>query len=193
LEYSPKPLSSADDADRVAQQFGGLYREVLNRTVTKDNVRVKPFKEGRDWTEWRWLLSRFDDLGQPLPVKLHGGGWLLAEQRVGVRESRTDGQLWLTTLRYRYQWQEEEDDGTWLVRWDYLRHGGPPHLHVRGGGLESQPNFHKLHIPTRRVAIEDVVRFLLAERHCESLTSTWSDLLDEAILIFEAIHRRETQ
>jgi Family of unknown function (DUF6516) len=139
------------------------------------------------------LLSKFDDYGQPLPVRLNDGGWLLAEQRVGVRESRTDGQLWLATLRYRYQWQVEEDDGTWLVRWDYLRDTGPPHIHVRGGGLESDPNFHKLHIPSRRVALEDVIRFLIDENRAMPLSDHWSEVLDAATVIFESIQRRESR
>jgi hypothetical protein len=118
LEFSPKPLSSGDQAEEIAQTFGGLYREVLNRTVTADNIRVRPVKSDRNWTEWQWLLSKLNDDGIPLPVSLNGGvGWLLAEHRVGVRRSSTDGLFWLTTLRYRYQWQAAEDDGTWLIRW----------------------------------------------------------------------------
>jgi hypothetical protein len=193
LEYSPKPLASADQAQEIAQRFGGLYREVLNRTVTRDSVRVKPFKEGRDWTQWHWLLSKFDDRGQPLPIALNGGAWLLAEHRIGVRESSQDQQLWLTTLRYRYQWQADEDDGTWLVRWDYRRDGGPPHIHLHGDPASwGRGSFHKLHVPTRRVAIEDVVRFLLVEGAAKPLSHYWQETLDAATEIFERIQRRDT-
>jgi hypothetical protein len=194
LEFSPKPLSSGDQAEAIAQTFGGLYREVLNRTLTTDNVRVRPFRNGRDWTEWQWLLSKFDDSGIPLPLLLNdGGGWLLAEHRVGVRRSSTDGQLWLTTLRYRYQWQAAEDDGTWLIRWDYRRDGGPPHVHLHGDPPSwSAGSFHKLHLPTRRVAIEDVARFLICEHLAKARSEHWEDTLDQAASIFERIQARRT-
>jgi hypothetical protein len=195
LEFSPKPLSSGDQADEIAHTFGGLYQEVLNRTVTADSVRVLPIRRGADWSSWEWLLSKFDNAGIPLPLRLTGdAGWLLAEHRVGIRESNTDGQLWLTTLRYCYRWQADEDDGTWLVRWDYRRDGGPPHLHLHGDPASwSSGSFHKLHFPTRRVPIEDVIRFLITDERVsvEPRSEHWEDVLDAASTIFEQIQRRE--
>ena len=39
----------------------------------------------------------------------------MAGQTLGIRESSRDGRLYLTTLKAAYQWQADEDDGTWLV------------------------------------------------------------------------------
>ena len=127
-------------------------------------------------------------------MKLRDGSYLLAQQILGVRESSGDGLPWLTTLAYRYQWQSGADDGTWLVRWDYSRDPPvPPHVNVhfgRGvniGGKDS----HKLHLPTGRVAIEDVVRFLAGEAGVTCNSDGWPKILDEAAAIFQRIQRRE--
>jgi hypothetical protein len=192
LKYSPEPLSSGDSAESTVQAFGGLFQHVLNTTITRDHIRVSPFTRGREWTDWQWVISRATDLGEPLPLSLNGSTtWLLAEQRLGVGQSSSDGQLWLTTLQYRYRWQADEDDGTWLVRWDYRR-GHAPHVHVNSvpQGWAAGRHFHKLHMPTRRVAIEDVVRFLILEEIVEPRSPNWEETLEVAAAIFDRIQHR---
>jgi hypothetical protein len=44
-------------------------------------------------------LSCIDQVKIPVPMELTNGTWLLAAQTLGVRESRRDGNLWLTTLQ----------------------------------------------------------------------------------------------
>jgi hypothetical protein len=194
LKYSPEPLSSAGDAERTIQEFGGLFRHVLNTTITADYVRVVPVTKRCHWNEWQWVISKSTDLGEPRPLQLKSQGWLLAEQRLGVRRSQRDNELWLTTLQYRYRWQTEEDDGTWLIRWDYLR-GRAAHVHVNAtpSGWRGSKDFHKLHVPTRRVAIEDIVRFLLAEGSVKRRSENWEETLEAATAIFDRIQARRTQ
>ncbi len=192
MNYSPEPLSSGDAAQATVQAFGGLFQHVLNTTITRDHVRVTPITRGRDWTQWQWIITRSTDLGEPLPLSLNGSNtWLLAEQRLAVGESSSDGQFWLTTLQYRYRWQAEEDDGTWLVRWDYRR-DHPPHIHVNSapGHWSGDAHFHKLHMPTRRVAIEDVVRFLIVEGVVSPRSHNWEETLESAATIFDRIQHR---
>jgi hypothetical protein len=89
----------------------------------------------------------------PVPVRLTNRGWLLAAQTLGVRASRRDGQLWLTTLRSTYTWQASDDDRSWLVRWEYERDGvglyPASHLHVNAepADYEGEKYSPKLHFP----------------------------------------------
>jgi hypothetical protein len=57
-----------------------------------------------------------------------------------------------------------------------------PHLHVRG----EDENWHKLHMPTGRIALEDVVRFAVEELAVEPRRGDWSEVLDSTQEGFEA-------
>jgi hypothetical protein len=198
LPYSPEPLSTASDARGTARAFSALFGHVLRATVTRSNIRLVPVEQAGDWREWRWTVSAFDSDGVPVPFELTDRTWLFAAQVLGVRESRRDGNLWLATLSATYQWQAGEDDGSWLVRWDYEReppHGYPrSHIHVNaspGGYPAGRKDFHKLHLPTGRVAIEDVVSFLIREQEAASVSPLWEAVLEEAAEIFATIQGRQ--
>ena len=190
MKYSPDSISDSDHAEATARKFGGLFQEVLNATVTRDHVRSLPARRDRPWQEWQWLIGGMDRRGGPVAMRLHGGGWLIANQRLGIRESERSPGLWLTTLQYRYQWQTEEDDGSWLVRWDYVREPTGrdcpyPHININGPG-----DFQRFHVPTRRVPIEDVIRFLILDKAASELSPRWEEVLDEATAIFDRIMAR---
>jgi hypothetical protein len=149
--------------------FGALFRHVLSTTVlTAASIRLMPVPHP-DWSQMTWALGSFSGL-KPVPVRLTSRGWLLAAQTLGIRESRRDGQFWLTTLRSVYSWQVTDDDASWLVRWEYDRDGAGPypssHIHVNAEPVdyEGEKYFPKLHLPSGRVAIEDVLEFLVTEQ-----------------------------
>jgi hypothetical protein len=124
-----------------------------------------------------WVISSGRDEA-PMPFRLTDGTWLLAAQTLGVRESSTDGQLWLTTLQSVYRWQASEEDASWLVRWEYDRDAGhypAAHVHVNATG---------------RVAIEDVIEFLITEQGLEPISDNWNEVLVEARAHFRRIQGR---
>jgi hypothetical protein len=61
-----------------------------------------------------------------------------------------------------------------------------PHLHAHGA--RDTLTLHKLHLPTGRVALEAVVRFLIGDLNVAPRRSDWRTVLDRA----EA-HFRETR
>jgi hypothetical protein len=114
-----------------------------------------------------------------------------------VRRSEADGNLWLTTLSYTYQWQATEDDGSWFVRWEYERESRGPyprsHVHVNAapaGYAATDKHFAKLHLPSGRVAIEHVVDFLVREHGVPTISKRWAEVLEEASRIFAQIQAR---
>jgi hypothetical protein len=198
LRYSPEPLSTDNDAQRTAYDFSALFSHVLCSTVTRARIRLIPLETAADWRDWRWTISDFDAYAQPVPFQLTDRTWLFAAQVLGVRESRRDGNLWLTTLAATYQWQALEDDGSWLVRWEYEREpsGSYPRSHVHVNATpasyeEGRKDFHKLHLPTGRIAIENIVSFLIREQELPPVSDRWDEVLDEAEGIFARIQGRE--
>lgn len=189
--YSPRPLSTRSDAHEVAREFAALLRHILCVSVTRTPLRSQVVEPGSgDWTRTEWIVIAGDGLvGKP--VELNDGTWLLVEHRLGIREK--GGSFWLTTLSYGYRWQANEDDGSWIVAWDYERERREPpmfHLHVRcapGFYPSDRRDFSKLHLPSGRVILEDVIRFLVMEQEVPTVSDNWHDTLAEAEEIFRAI------
>lgn len=88
----------------------------------------------------------------------------------------------VSTLAYWYR--VENDSGRELVSWHWhpLGHNAyeAPHLHV------GWPEYAKHHLPTERVSIEAVIRFLITELDVVPQKSDWAEVLDRA----EAMFRR---
>jgi hypothetical protein len=197
LRYSPKPLSSRNDARDRATDFGALFRHTLLNTVaTHARIIVKPVWR-EPWANCTWILSAVDDENREVAFELNDGTWLFAAQTLGVRESERApaGQLWLTTLKYKYRWQADESDASWIIRWEYARtprRANEPraHLHVNAQPPAFQQNekaFHRLHIPAGRVGIEDVASFLLHDQGVRASSPNADEVIEEARATFRRI------
>lgn len=101
------------------------------------------------------------------------------------------------TASYRYVLQAADAHDSWLVRWEYLR--DPPsgypyalgHVHVRAefaaapiAGPAAKA-LSRLHLPTARVALELVLRHVIAEWGVTAKTDAWPQILDESLAGFE--------
>lgn len=197
MRYSPKPLSSQSDARDRARDFGALFAHVLLQTVAPwARFVVKPVWR-EPWTDSTWILSAVRS-DEEVAFELSDGSWLFAGQTLGVRRSDRDGNLWLTTLRYKYRWQANESDDSWLIRWDYVREPRSPehpraHVHVNAVPEHYQAGrdaFARLHIPAGRVGIEDVAAFLLRDHGVRPVSDTSEEVIEEARLIFARIQGR---
>jgi hypothetical protein len=189
--YSPRPLSTRSDAFAVAREFGGLIRHVLCSTVTRTPTRLLPVESPTDWRQTEWIVSALDDRRGSVPLQLVDRTWLLVQQRLGVREKA--GEWWLTTLEHAYRWQATPDDKSWLIGWHYMREAPDyprSHIHVNcapGSYPAGRKHFGKLHLPTRRLPLEDVLAFLINECGVPHISPNWRNILDEAARIFEQI------
>ena len=129
-------------------------------------------------------------------MRLENGRYLYLYQHLGLRRE----ERYLTTLEYRYVYEETEDEDSWIFRYEYQREppGGYPyplaHLHVNAspGGYQAGKPFPRLHLPTgKRVTIEDVVRHLLDEHEVPAVSpDTWQDVLAGTTEAFDEIQRR---
>lgn len=188
MRYSPKPLSSQNDARDRARDFGALFQHVLLATVAPwTHIAVKPVWR-RPWEDSTWTLSTADDG----PFELSDGSWLYAGQTLGVRRSKRDGNLWLTTLRYKYRWQVSAEDDSWIIRWDYVKEPravdhARAHVHINAHPEHyhaTRTEFHQLHIPAGRLGIEDIASFLLSsDLDMPPVSEDWEDVIADARLI----------
>jgi hypothetical protein len=196
--YSPEPLSTRSDAEARAREFGGLVSRLLTATVSRQPVRLRRHTDHADWTRWTWEVGAFSPTHLPTAVRLSVGTHLFAMMELGVRENA--GQFWLTTLASVYRWQATSDGASWIVRWEYERDPigtkPPAHLHVNATPArypEARRDFPKLHLPTGRVAIEDVIAFLLDEQGLPETSPNARAVLAEGRAIFRAIQRERAR
>lgn len=92
----------------------------------------------------------------------------------------SDAGGWRTTIRkYMYTINDHDDRELFAFHWHPDTPGMPtPHVHLGAALGELRPTFSRLHIPTARIALEDVLRFLIRDLAVQPLRDDWSALLN---------------
>jgi hypothetical protein len=167
----------------VAQSLAQHLNRVLNRTVSDSHLSVSPIEGDGDTFELTRLVER-----QNVPLQLRGTTASLFVRLVVVVE---DGRP--TTDSYEYRFQADESRKSWLRRWEYRRE--PPdadypyalgHLHVRGTSPDGAP-IDREHIPAggrHPIPLEEIIRYLIADRGVGSKSKDWKTILDESTETF---------
>jgi hypothetical protein len=118
--------------------------------------------------------------------------FLEASQRFElVPDHRFDGEWKSKTLAYIYAVRESDEPGddAEVISWHWHPLTTPqrpdPHVHVRAdhAGL---PSLSGLHIPSGRVAFEEVALFLIADLGCTPVRDDWRDVLEDTLVRFRA-------
>jgi hypothetical protein len=118
--------------------------------------------------------------GDDAPLELDGTAACLFVQHVVVIEhghARTES--------YTYRLQADASQRSWLIRWEY--EGVPrtdnayprAHVHVNGK-FPDQAVIGALHIPTRMVSLELVLRHLITDWDVKPRSRDWEAILDES-------------
>jgi hypothetical protein len=116
------------------------------------------------------------------------------------------GRPWRTsTAAYLYALHDEHGRENIAYHWHPSLAGQDriayPHLHVGPGAVNFalldaaqrsrqhnalRPEFHRLHLPTRRIALEEVIRLTIEQFHAVPAHSRWDDVLQQGTTRFEA-------
>jgi len=160
---------------------------VLNGTVSDARLSLL----SRPYSSTRFLIACVHD-ARPVPFALHGSVLqLYVEHEVDATGDKAH------TASYRYVLQADDARDSWLVRWEYLRDrpAGYPyalgHLHVHANFADAPGTdpaakaLSQLHLPTARVALELVLRHMIAEWGVKAKTDAWSEILEESLAGFE--------
>jgi hypothetical protein len=118
--------------------------------------------------------------GQALKLELR--------HRYAVSEAQGQRGLWaVSTAEYIYEVADERDDA--IAAWHWHPRSGQagdeahsPHLHAYGA--RDTLTLHKLHLPTGRVPIEAVIRFLIEDLGVVPRHVDWSAILDRHEAVF---------
>lgn len=133
------------------------------------------------------------NLGEP--VRLRGTSAsgeveldLLSRIWYRVVSTERERSLWrIETLAYSHRLETISAQEIVAYHWHPGTSSGitHPHLHI-GTGIGTSPGLlDKTHIPTGRVALEDVLRFAILELGIEPQREDWREVLDETQAAFE--------
>lgn len=116
------------------------------------------------------------------PVRLRGRHdlWLIVSHGYRIVEATAGADRWrVTSAAYAYELVDERERTLLAYHWhpfgaSYVK---TPHLHI--GSAVTTGQFMKRHLPTGRVALEEVIRFVIRELDVEPLESSWEEILTE--------------
>jgi Family of unknown function (DUF6516) len=160
---------------RKAQEFANELSETLTRTISPVPIRCR-FVTGKNEANLTFVPPA--DYPDRRYVELANGCWVNVHQRL-VPNTR-DPKI-VSTAKYSYSYSLSSDfDNGWLVRYDYEpeEEDNPDypypisHVHVNGAN-ESYSEFMQgrgerkvlpdVHLPTKRISLEDFIRHLIVE------------------------------
>jgi len=168
----------------AARRFYEHLNEVLATTVTQ--TRLVPVR-----SRAREILIEitFRQAGHPIKASLatRFGPLRLYLGQVCDGISRHDGRVQLRTIRYKYTLAARDEDDP-IFRWEY----GPPlsgfySRHHLQGAVHLQIGRHALslndlHLPTGYVAVEEVLRFCIADLGVRPRSGDWNQILLDSSL-----------
>lgn len=103
-----------------------------------------------------------------------------------VEDSRPRGPWKVSTAGYYYILCESSSSKEILgYHWHPDVEPSFPHLHLEAGARVGREEFAKAHLPTGRVALEDVLRLAINGFGIKPLREDWSDILDSTQTKFE--------
>ncbi len=174
-------------AGRTAAEAVNNFLEALHKVISCVTDTHLSVRGGyRPTTEEPHVLV----LGDGLPQKLRGTDLsLVLRQRYYVIkvEDPNRGPWKVSTAEYDYNFRDSETRVVIAYHW---HPGGRqkvrrPHLHLDRGAEVGRQELHRAHIPTGRVAIEDVIRFAINELGVEPRRDDWEQILDQAQRVHE--------
>jgi hypothetical protein len=129
--------------------------------------------------------------GRIVALRLRGSPlFLLVKHEIDV----VGGECHTASYGYRLATGQAKDD--WLLRWEYFRRPPRPdypypqgHLHVNGSLAWRGRALPKLHVPTGRIPLEEVLRHLIVEWGVKPKQDDWGGLLEKSIENFERNRR----
>jgi hypothetical protein len=182
-------------AQGLADHFGNILTKTISAKPIK--LEVQKISDGQDSD---WTISNFaedmDRLPMIEPVALKNKGFLKFEHVVRVLDAtRPERNLnKMATISYSYQYSTTSpEDSDWVFRYEYEVEAVDPHsrypaghLHVNSepknyAQIETVKGFPSLHLPTRRLSLEEIIWHLINE-HTPGISSAdkdeWFVLLD---------------
>ena len=123
------------------------------------------------------------------PVPLSGNSRLairIAQQYRIVEHDGPRGPWKVSSVAYRYALSDQGGRDILAYHW-HPWEGMPitwPHLHLDAGARIGREDLTRAHLPTGRVAVEDVIALAIGELGVRALRADWRDVLDQSLEAF---------
>ena len=130
-------------------------------------------------------------LGDGLPQRLSGATelYLVVKQFYYViRVEDPDGLPWkVSTAEYNYNLRDSDNRILIAYHWHPAERYKvrTPHLHLGQGAKVGRQDLYRVHIPTGRIAIEDLARFAIKELGVAPRRDDWEEVLSRARKTYE--------
>lgn len=93
---------------------------------------------------------------------------------------------WKVTIDgYEYSIDDAEGHEILAFPWHPATAPAFPHLHLSAGASIGRKGLQEAHIPTGRIAIESMIRLLIADFGVKALRDDWAEVLDDTQVRFE--------
>jgi hypothetical protein len=167
-------------AGRTREEARDSYIGPLRRTLSCVTERLLYFRASEGDPEVFALLLQ----GDPVTLRTRPPITLSIKQRVRVIAVPDDpgrGPFEAQTVAYTYKISELDGAEIVSYHWRGEVPGVPPfpHMHVRTAATPARPGLGKVHFPTDRVAVEDVVWLVISEFGAPKKRGDWAMVLDE--------------
>lgn len=129
-------------------------------------------------------------LGDGGPVRLRGRSQLALtiSQRYRIVEDTGPRGPWKASIAGYIYALDVQDEGELIAyHWHPEARGAPttPHLHIGKAAGLGYPNLEGSHLPSGRVAVEELLRLAISELGIDARRDDWADVLDETQLAHE--------
>lgn len=128
-------------------------------------------------------------IGDGGPISLQGDSLisLVIRQHYRIVEDSVPRGPWkVSTAGYLYSLKETSTDREILAyHWHPAVGVTFPHLHLEAGALVGREELAEAHLPTNRVALEDVLRLAISSFGVRPLRNDWANILDSTQAAFE--------
>jgi hypothetical protein len=162
--------------ERYAEALKGVLTCIAADAHFVSNVHAKPE-----------VPLQFAFTHNPARLNRSPYGLFLIQKIKVIPDDKQEGCWRVKTLAYEYN-IERWDDHQEIVcfHWEGAESANPnPHIHIGFAATdESLPIGPKHHIPSGRVAIEDVVRFAIEEVGVQPVKGTWHSIVESAKGLF---------
>lgn len=140
------------------------FHDALGSTISC--VTATPLTVSPAYSSSNTLYTLY--IGQESPVSLNGPNHLLLSVAHRYRIAPTGG---LLARKYRvrtvaYYYALEDDAGHEVIAYHWHpedRGESFPHIHLEAGAGTLRPEFHRAHLPTERIALEDFIRLRIRD------------------------------
>jgi len=123
--------------------------------------------------------------GVPSRLRSNPPFFLSVSIQYKVTEAEGDRGPWkVSTAAYFYEIQEKERCELLSYHWHPNVGRSYPHLHIGAGSGVTQI-LAKVHVPTRRISLEEVLRFAIVELKVRPLRRDWESVLEATQARFE--------